>query len=154
VATSVSDTILGIIIGSTIVVAATISLLQEDIRLPVTRAGDFLGGLAAGVVGTAVAIEGPVLALVLRSRPTAQIRPMLSAVLLIGETSSLVGLILAGSIDRHHWTTAGVLLPAMIAGVLASNLLLRRVDGRLLGRALLIITAVGGITVLVDTLLG
>jgi uncharacterized membrane protein YfcA len=109
-------------------------------------------GLLSGVLGTAVSIGGPPIALLYQHESGPRLRGTLAAFFLIGVTMSLVGLGVADRFGLAELLLAAYLVPGVLVGFLVS----RRV-GHLLDRgstrpAILTVSALSSVLVIVRAL--
>jgi uncharacterized protein len=104
------------------------------------KGGQFLGGVASGVMGTAAGIGSPPLALVNQNRPGAQLRSTLAISFVVGTLISLAALFRVGMVREWHVLFALELLPGLILGLLASNFAIPLLDRKWLRPALLTFT--------------
>lgn len=110
-------------------------------------------GILSGVLGTAVSIGGPPIALLYQHESGARLRGTLAAFFLIGVTLSLAGLRVA---DRFGWTEvrlAGFLLPGILAGFLVSRRTARILDRGYTRPIILTVSALSSVLVVVRALL-
>jgi uncharacterized membrane protein YfcA len=143
---------LSILVGSLILFVVVISGVSLDVR-PTTPTA-FGAGLVSGVTGTAIAISGPVLAMVYQRRPGPELRSTLALSFTTGLALSLIGLFLAHRVERAHLVLAVELLPGLLLGLWASRSVARRLDGRWLRPAVLAFAGLSGMLILVRGLLG
>ena len=130
------------IIGVAILVAVGLSLVHPHV--PVTPATASAAGLAAGVMGTAAAVDGPPLALLYQNHRSEAIRATLATCFVIGTLMSGVALIVAGELQREQVIFTLELLPGLGVGLLASIWGVRHLDGRSLRPAVLAFAAIAG----------
>ncbi len=143
---------LSVLVGSMILFIVGMSVVRLDVQ-PTTPTA-FGAGLVSGVTGTAVAISGPVLAMVYQRRPGPELRSTLALSFTTGLTLSLTGLFLAHRVERAHLVLALELVPGMLAGLWLSRFVARRLDGRWLRPTVLTFAGLAGAVILVRGLLG
>lgn len=137
---------LGLLVG-----AATVAAVVATWLAPSFTAGRkaFLGaGVVTGITETATGVGGPPLALVYQHHPGATLRATIAACFLVGELLSLALLAAAGHVGGEHLRAAGVLLPALAVGSVASRHVHRRLDGALLRTVVLGSALLSGIALL------
>lgn len=132
--------------GVLVLLAVGLSLARREFeRTPRLLAG---AGFASGVMGTISSIGGPPVALVYPHSDPARFRATLSAHFIFGGSLSLLALALVGRYGATELLLTGLLLPAVFAGFWLSHFGLARVDGPLLRRGLLALSATAGVGVL------
>lgn len=110
-----------------------------------TTATLLTAGAASGVLGTATSIGGPPMALVLRGEGPARVRATLSACFVAGCLLSLLSLVGVGALTAEQLRAAGLLLPFVLLGLLASGLVNRRIDDARLYRGAVAISVLGAL---------
>lgn len=78
-------------------------------------------GAASGIMGTATSIGGPPMALVWQGHQGSRLRGTMSAFFMVGSAVSLVSLGVAGAVTPEILTLALWMVPAVLAGYLASR---------------------------------
>ena len=116
---------------------------------PLNRSVCVVAGLITGVTETATGIGGPPLALIYQHQPGPVLRATLAACFLIGEVVSLALLNLTGRLHLEQVMTALWLLPLLAAGLLGTQWLHGRLDGRPLRLAMLAFALFSGVVCLV-----
>ena len=123
-ATTISARTLGVAVGVMVLVAVALTLRTVAVRR--TRGTLVTAGLASGMTGTAVAIGGPPLAIVMSQRPSREVRATLSLLFLVGALLSLAAFALAGALPAGSLVLAAVYLPVLaVAFVLGTQAHLR-----------------------------
>jgi uncharacterized membrane protein YfcA len=135
----VSTHALALMVGVTVLVAVATSWLSPPI--PITPATATTVGFASGVMGTASSIGGPPVALLYQHHEGPVLRSSQAAKFAIGTVISLAALAVAGAVHLWHVALAGVLVPAVGAGLVLSRLLHRWIDGPWLRPAILLFAA-------------
>ena len=130
------------VVGVAILTGVTLSIVHPPIA--VTRATAFGAGTAAGITGTAAAVDGPPLALLYQHSHGEQLRATLAMCFVIGTLMSAVALGLAGQITTDQLEFTLVLLPALLVGRGLSAFLARGLDARRLRPLVLGFAAVAG----------
>lgn len=99
-----------------------------------------IAGATSGVMGTATSVGSPPMALVWQSSEVPVMRASMSGFLLVGSLASIVSLALLGVLDGRSVRDAVLLVPAVVAGYLASLFLVGRVHRRGLRRAVIVLS--------------
>ena len=126
---AVSTRMLQVILGLNVLLATV--LLWRGLRVPVEgRLIDAVTGFVSGVLNTSTSMNGPPVVLHLQNHGLSPIpfRATLSAFFV---SSSLVALALyaiGGQLDRFVLASAGVGLPGLVAGYVAGNVVVGRLD--------------------------
>ncbi len=142
-------------LGVAVAVMVLLSVLVtvRSVTVPVNRRALVVAGLVSGVSGTATSVGGPPLAILYQHRDPAQIRSTLGIYFLIGAGLSLVGLGIAGSLERQTFLLAVLLLPCLGVGFGLSRLLRRVVSTRNVRGGVLLVCALSAVTLLVKSAL-
>lgn len=138
------------IFGVLLLMAVVVSFRAPDFA--VQNKTKFVGGFVSGVMVSAVAVGGPPLALVYRSRPGPEIRSTLALSFLMMIVMALVGQAVAGSIEARHVIFALQLLPAMLLGLVSSMWTKKVLDERWLGPAILPLAGISGVALILKSL--
>ena len=112
-----------------------------------------LAGAASGFTGTAAGVGGPPMGLTYQHAEPATLRATLSAFFAVGAVLSLVGLTIAGEVDRHRLALALIVLPGVPLGLLLSKPLIGRVPATRIRPLVLAVCAASAVALLVDELL-
>jgi uncharacterized membrane protein YfcA len=112
-----------------------------------------IAGSVSGFMGTAVGIGGPPIALLFQRASGPVIRASLSRYFGAANVISLTMLALVGRLSVDDVRTGLTLVPAVLAGYLASSALLGRVDARIVRVAVLGLSAASAIVALARSLL-
>jgi uncharacterized membrane protein YfcA len=142
---------LGIVLG--LMVLLSVLLTVRHVEVPVTPATLSAAGFVSGVTGTATSIGGPPMAVVYQHHPPHQIRSTLGVFFIIGAGMSLVGLGLAGELERTAFVLALAMVPALVLGFALSRLLDRRVPRHRIRAGVLLVSGLSAVVVLVRSLL-
>jgi hypothetical protein len=127
-------------------------LSGSGLRIPPAPRSLLAAGLLSGVLGTAVSIGGPPIALLYQHEAGARLRGTLAAFFLIGVTMSLVGL---GAIHRFgvaELRLAVYLVPGVLLGWMASRRAAHLLDRGYTRPAILVISALSSVIVIVKAL--
>jgi uncharacterized membrane protein YfcA len=109
-------------------------------------------GLLSGVLGTAVSIGGPPIALLYQHETGARLRGTLAAFFLIGVTLSLLGLRMARRFGLPELRLALYLVPGVLAGFLVSRRAGHLLDRGFTRPAILIVSALSSVLVILRAL--
>lgn len=123
------------------------------LRFATTDRNLLLAGTASGFTGTAAGVGGPPMGLTYQHAEPATLRATLSAFFAIGAVVSLVGLTIAGEVDRHRLGLALVVLPGVPLGLLLSKPLIGRLPADRVRPLVLAVCAASAIGLLIDELL-
>jgi uncharacterized membrane protein YfcA len=146
----VAADVLTSVIGAAILVGVALSLARLHVRVtPGSAAG---AGAVAGVMGTAAGIDGPPLALLYQHHHGAAIRATLAACFVLGTLMSASALLVAGELRGEQVIFTLQLLPALVAGLLASTWGARHLRDRSVRPAVLAFATVAGVLALVEGL--
>ena len=140
-------------IAVALMVLASVLVTLRSIELSVTRPILLAAGLVSGIAGTTTSIGGPPLAILYQHRPPTQIRSTLAVYFLCGAGLSLVGLGLAGSLNRATFLLAAAMVPCLFLGFAVSRLLHRAVPAHHIRGGVLIVCAASAMALLVKSLL-
>ncbi len=142
-----SPNAVAVVVGVMVLIAVALSIWAFEVkpgRIPALTAG-----ILTGVSGTAAAIGGPFLALVVQHERPARIRATLAGFFVIGATTALAALGLAGELDSTEFVVGLAWTPFVLAGMLLSIPLRRRVRPDQIRPLVLTVAAVAGVTVIV-----
>jgi uncharacterized membrane protein YfcA len=151
VVTAVTPSVLSIVIGGCVVVAAVMSAFSPSVS--VTRSSSAMAGLLGGAMGTASSIGGPPVAILLQNEPVPVLRSTSGATFLIGLAMSLGALILAGHVEAWHWALGFALVPAIATGLYCSRFLHAWLDSGWIRPCVLGFAGLSGLGVLVRGIL-
>ena len=142
---------IGIAVGLMVLVSVLLTL--RSIELPVNGRTLLAAGLVSGITGTTTSIGGPPMAILYQHRPPAQIRSTLAVYFLFGAGFSLVGLGVAGSLERPTFLLAMLMVPCLLLGFLASRLLHRVVAAHHIRGGVLLVCGASALVLLVKSLI-
>ncbi|QKE84808.1 sulfite exporter TauE/SafE family protein [Arthrobacter sp. NEB 688] len=134
------------LVGVLILVTVALSVRALDLRP--TRPNALLAGAVSGVSGTAAAIGGPFLALVLQHERPERVRSTLAAFFLAGSAMAVAGLALGGEVHRDQVVAGLVLAPFALVGYALAVPVRRRVDPARFRRLVLGFCVVASLTVI------
>lgn len=142
---AISATSLGLLVGISTMIAASISLLTPSFE-PGRRVL-LAAGAITGVTETATGIGGPPMALVFQHKSADVLRSTIAVCFLLGELISLTVLIALGRVDQQQMKTALLLSPALVIGMLLSSALHQKVRGPMVRVIVLAFAIVSGIVI-------
>jgi len=137
---------------SGIFVLLAVALSASGLHVPPAPRTLLTAGVLAGVLGTAVSIGGPPIALLYQREPGPQLRGTLAAFFLIGVALSIVGLWIAGRFGLAELELSAYLVPGILLGFLVSRRGARILDRGYTRPAILVISAISSIVVILRSL--
>lgn len=143
---ALSPSAIGVVVGVMVLIAVGASL--RAFRVRPGRVPALGAGLLTGVSGTAASIGGPFLALVLQHHRPAQIRATLGAFFMVGASTGITALGLAGELHREDVVVGLAWMPFILGGMLLSIPLRRRMRPHQIRPAVLTVAAVAGVAVI------
>jgi uncharacterized membrane protein YfcA len=120
----------------------------------VSRLTLFSAGLVSGVSGTATAVGGPPVALVLQNEESSRLRATMASYFLVGTSLSLVSLAAVGKFGSFEMARVLVLVPSVLLGFGLSCLLARRLNGLRVRPAILLVSGASALLLLIRGLGG
>ncbi len=151
-ATSSNHRVLGISVGILVLAAVWLSFHTVEVRqTPLTLVG---AGFAAGTVGTAVAVGGPPMAIVLAHRPPREVRGTLSFFFVVGSIMSAGWFAAEGALPRESMVLALAYLPLVVVALVVGSWAHRRVPRESFRRAVLLLCAASSVVLIVKSVLG
>jgi uncharacterized membrane protein YfcA len=142
---TVSQTSLGLWSGVLVLVA--VGLSASGLHVPPAPRSLVAAGALSGLLGTAVSIGGPPIALLYQREPGPRLRGTLAAFFLIGVGMSLVGLGVADHFGIVELRLAVHLVPGILLGFLVSRRAARFLDRGYTRPAILAISALSSLVV-------
>lgn len=150
--TSFSHRVLGIAVGVMVLAAVWLSIRTVTVRpTPLTLVG---AGLLAGTAGTAVAVGGPPMAIVLADQPPRAVRGTLSFFFVVGSIMSAAWFAVSGELPRESWELGLAYLPLVGTALLVGSWAHRRVPREGFRRLVLLLCAASSVVLIVKSLLG
>lgn len=151
-ATAFDDRVLGVVVGVLVLVAVGLSVHAVEVRqTPLTLAG---AGLAAGTFGTAAAIGGPPMAIVMAERPPREVRGTLSFFFVVGSVMSVLLFWAQGALPRSSVVLAIGYLPLVALAFWAGDHAHRRIPQEAFRRVVLTLCAGSAVVLLVKSVIG
>lgn len=151
-ATSFSHRVLGVVIA--VVVLVAIALTVHTVEVEQTPANLVTAGFAAGTAGTAAAIGGPPMAIVMAHRPPREVRGTLSVFFVVGSVLSVALFALQGELPRASLVLSGLYLPLVVVAFVAATLTHRRLPREAFRRVVLTLCGVSAAVLLVRSAIG
>ncbi len=140
------------LVGVLVLVAVALSIWAVDVHPTTGRA--FGAGMISGVSGTAAAIGGPFLALVLQHDRPDRARGTLAVFFLAGSALGLGSLSVVGEVSRDQLVAGVTWVPFVILGHLGAGPLRRRLSGPRFRQAVLALAVVASVVVLARAVIG
>ena len=137
-----------------VLILLTVALSVRTIELRPTPVNAAAAGAVSGVSGTAAAIGGPFLALVLQHERPERVRSTLAVFFLAGSVLGLVGLRAGGQLTAQQVVVGGLLVPFVLLGYAAAAPLRARIDPDRFRRIVLGFCVVASVVVIGRAVLG
>lgn len=151
-ATAFSTRALGIVVSLVVLVAVWLTVRSVAVsQSPATLMG---AGLAAGTIGTAAAIGGPPMAIVMAHRPSREVRGTLSLFFVVGSILSVAWFAVQGALPRSSLVLAAAYLPLIGLAFLLGTWAHRRIPREAFRRVVLAVSAVSAVALLLRSVLG
>ncbi len=147
---TLSDSAVELLIGG--IVLSAVVVIGSGVTVPHTRATRFAAGTVSGATGLVASIGGPPLALLYRDAAGGTLRSSLNAVFIIGILVTVGVRTVADEISSDDVKIALVLFPAVFIGFFLSRNLKERVEGALLRKLILAVSAFAAVGVVVKAL--
>ncbi|HEX6887327.1 MAG TPA: sulfite exporter TauE/SafE family protein [Candidatus Nanopelagicales bacterium] len=135
------------LVGMLILVTVVLSVWVLDLRATPRNAA--VAGAVSGISGTAAAIGGPFLALVLQHERPQRVRSTLAVFFVVGSLLGLTGLFLGGELPREQVAAGLVWMPFALLGYAVAGPIRTRVDAEVFRRYVLGFCALASVTVIV-----
>ncbi len=135
------------LVGVLILVTVALSVWVLDLRATARNAA--VAGAVSGISGTAAAIGGPFLALVLQHERPQRVRSTLAVFFIAGSMLGLTGLFLGGELPRDQVVAGLVWMPFALLGYAVAGPIRARVDAEVFRRYVLGFCVLASITVIV-----
>jgi uncharacterized membrane protein YfcA len=150
VVTAVDASSLATLVGAITLTGVALSLLSPPV--PVTSGTSFVAGFISNIFGTAAAVGGPPVALLLQRATGPTARSTLGVFFAVSALMSIVGYVVADKVTGDHLLFALALVPFMAAGLWSSKHLHQFVDGGWLRPSVLALSAIAGVAAIVNGL--
>ena len=150
--TAIAGRWLGVAVAVMVLVAVALALHTVEVRqTPATLVG---AGFVAGTAGTAVAVGGPPMAIVMAHRPPREVRGTLSLFFVVGSVMSVVWFAVVGELPRSSIALAVAYLPLLAVAFPLGSLANHRLPRERFRRGVLALCALSAVVLLVRSLLG
>lgn len=150
--TAFSHRVLGVAVGVMVLLAVALTVHTVEVRqTPTTLVA---AGLAAGTSGTAVAVGGPPMAIVMAHRPPRQVRGTLSLYFFVGSVLSVVWFAAVGGMPRSSLVLAASYLPLLLLAFPLGSLANHHLPREPFRRGVLAICTFSAVVLLVKSLVG
>ncbi|HYN66470.1 MAG TPA: sulfite exporter TauE/SafE family protein [Ornithinibacter sp.] len=136
-----------------VLILVTVALSVRTIDLRPTPRNAAVAGAVSGVSGTAAAIGGPFLALVLQHERPQRVRSTLGVFFIAGSLLGLGGLFLGGELAGEQVVAGVVWVPFALLGYAVSAPVRARIDPERFRRAVLAFCALASLTVIARAVL-
>lgn len=133
--------------GSLVLLA--VILIKSGWHIRETRRNLLIAGTLSGIMGTAVAIGAPPLALALDQSDAARFRSTIAGICLVGAFISFVCLALGGVVTERKLLMAVLVMPGMLLGFVISRRTRRLVDGQRLRPFIIFIAGAASIVLII-----
>ena len=132
-----------------VLILVTVALSVRTIDLRATPRNAALAGAVSGISGTAAAIGGPFLALVLQHERPERVRSTLAVFFIAGSLLGLSGLFLGGELSRAQVLAGLVWVPFGLLGYVVGAPVRARIDPERFRRVVLAFCVLASVTVIV-----
>lgn len=143
---------IAVIVGIMILVVVAVSVTPHSVRPTVPNA--LAAGAVTGVAGTAAAIGGPFLAILLQHERPERIRSTLAAFFVLGSATSLTGLAVGGQVRPGDLLAGVIWVPFMAVGVWLGRPARRAVSPVRMRQVVLAFCTLASLVVIARALLG
>lgn len=143
---------IALMVGIMMLIVVAVSLTPHSVQATVPNA--LAAGAVTGVAGTAAAIGGPFLALVLQHERPARIRSTLAAFFVLGSVTSLIALSIGGQVTSTQLLAGVLWLPFIAVGVWLGRPVRRAVSPARMRRVVLWFCTIASLVVIARALLG
>lgn len=137
-----------LLVSTSVLLAVAASLGR--VRFRTTDPALVGAGVASGFMGTTTGIGGPPMAVTYQHSDPAVMRSTISVYFTVGSAMSIVGLTMSGALGTRQWQLGALLLPAVIAGFVVSQVFARRLRGDRIRPLILLVCAASAIALLVE----
>lgn len=151
-ATGFNHRLLGIAVG--LLVLGAVWLSFHTVEVPQTPLTLVAAGFAAGTAGTAVAVGGPPMAIVLAHHSPREVRGTLSFFFVVGSIMSAAWFAVAGELPRESVVLGLAYLPLVGVALLVGSWAHRRVPRASFRRFVLLLCALSSVVLIVKSALG
>lgn len=134
---------IGAVVGGVVLVAVCLTAWRLEVRA--TRTNLAIAGAVAGISATAASIGGPPAALALQHEQGPRLRATLAAFFLVGSIVSLSALAVGGKLTQHQLLYGASWVPALVLGFGLAVPLQRRMHGKRVRNAVLVLAGLSSI---------
>ncbi|MDO5502993.1 MAG: sulfite exporter TauE/SafE family protein [Actinomycetia bacterium] len=142
---------IALIVGVMVLLVVGVSLTRWSVRATMPNA--LAAGAVSGISGTAAAIGGPFLAMVLQHERPARIRSTLAAFFVVGSLTGLLALAIAGELTRDQILAGLLWVPFLALGAWLGRPVRRAVGPARMRTAVLAFCAIASLVVIARALL-
>lgn len=143
---------IALVVGVMILLVVGVSITPLSVRATVPNA--MAAGAVTGVAGTAASIGGPFLAMVLQHERPQRVRSTLAAFFVLGSTTSLVALALAGELTVGQVGAGLLWVPFLALGVWLGRPLRLLISRDRMRQAVLVFCTIASVVVILRAVLG
>ena len=147
---SADPAVLRMVIGGVILVLGVMVLFKVQIPLAQHRLGGPIFGFLASLSITSLSIGGPLAAIYVMAQgwPTPVMRAALAVFFLTNYVLAFVLYFVVGLVDLDTLANAGLLVPALLAGVGLANLIVNRINENVFRYAAIAVIIAGSLVLL------
>lgn len=139
-------------IAFALLILAAVALSVAVPRVRATPATLSIAGFGSGLMGTITSVGAPPMGLVMQNEAPARLRATIGAFLTLGAVVSIAVLAWAGRFGPRELTLGAFLLLPMAIGFALSSRMVKRIDGRIVRRVVLGVSAVSALILLAQNL--
>ena len=147
----ISQEAFSLVFGAIIILAVFLSIIKADWEL--TPFNLFGAGLASGIMATLTSIGSPPMGLLLQKQKGSVLRGTLSGFFTVGAGVSVLFLAFVGKVTAVEGWLFLQVLPALLLGFLLSRYSIRFLDKGYTRALILAISALGGLSVIIKTII-
>ncbi len=148
--TQVSSSAMSLVLGGTVLLAVLASL--SSYKIATNSRTLFTAGMLSGIMGTAVSIGGPPMALLLQNESGDRIRANLAAFFVVGCLLSLGALAMGGLFDAEKLSYGLLLMPPVLIGSWLAGKVAHKIDKEMIRRALLFLCSISGLVAILTSI--
>lgn len=137
-----------------VIVLLAVTIVGSGTAVRQTRATEFGTGVGSGITGIVAAIAGPPVGILYRDTPGPIMRSTVAVVFSVGLLISIGLRAFGGQMDTADLEIALYLAPGMVLGFAVSGAVKDRIEGHLIRRGILIISAIAAIALVMRGIVG
>lgn len=141
----------GIVFGTLVLIAVLLSMTNW--RFSSSSQNLVTAGVASGFMGTLTSIGAPPIALVYQHEKVAVIRSTLAAFFMFGTAFSIGTLFFYGKFSTEHLIISILFIPSMLFGLWASNLVVAKINMRIVRFAILSLSGISSMTLIIRSIM-